>query len=241
MTPKHPVSATKALVHRLADFWSTDRSLRVFVVVLGLLLFVVAPLYKPGPVGTLVLQAAFTLVLVSGVLAATRHRMLTYISAVLVCGGVAFRWAHAILETDWLKTASLSMTVVSLVLLCAAILVHVMREGPITVHRIEGAIGAYMLLGLTWAQAYELLLSVCPDAIRMADGLPPTMGNVLYFSFITLTTIGYGDITPVHPFARSLVMMEGLTGQLFPAILIARLVSMELYHRQRRHEKSPGQ
>ncbi|HEY7534991.1 MAG TPA: potassium channel family protein, partial [Thermodesulfobacteriota bacterium] len=56
--------------------------------------------------------------------------------------------------------------------------------------------------------------------------------KLLYFSFVTLTTVGYGDITAVHPVSRSLAMLEGLIGQLFPAILIARLVSMELYYRR---------
>jgi voltage-gated potassium channel Kch len=56
--------------------------------------------------------------------------------------------------------------------------------------------------------------------------------RLIYFSFATLTTVGYGDITPVHPIARSLAMLEALIGQLFPVILIARLVSMELYYRR---------
>ena len=61
----------------------------------------------------------------------------------------------------------------------------------------------------------------------------------MYFSFVTLTTVGYGDITAVHPVARSLAMAEALTGQLFPAMLLARLVSMELYYRQaKRADKS---
>jgi hypothetical protein len=49
---------------------------------------------------------------------------------------------------------------------------------------------------------------------------------LIYFSFVTLTTVGYGDVTPVHPLARSLALMEGLTGQLYPAILLARLVTL---------------
>ena len=57
----------------------------------------------------------------------------------------------------------------------------------------------------------------------------------MYFSFVTLTTVGYGDITAVHPVARSLATAEALVGQLFPAILLARLVSMELYDRQAKH------
>jgi uncharacterized membrane protein len=59
------------------------------------------------------------------------------------------------------------------------------------------------------------------------------MSKLVYFSFTTLTTVGYGDVTAVNTAARSLALLEALTGQLFPAILIARLVSLEVSHRQK--------
>ena len=62
------------------------------------------------------------------------------------------------------------------------------------------------------------------------------IARLFYFSTITLTTVGYGDITPVNPIARSLAALGGFTGQLFPAITLARLIAMELYHRQQRGE-----
>jgi hypothetical protein len=113
----------------------------------------------------------------------------------------------------------------------------VFREGPVTWYRIQGAVAFYLLLGLAWAGAYELIELHWPNAFAPP---PSTMMNqsedptarFVYFSFVTLTTVGYGDVTAVHPLARSLVTLEALMGQLFPAILLARLVSMELYHRQ---------
>jgi hypothetical protein len=65
-------------------------------------------------------------------------------------------------------------------------------------------------------------------ALNAADG----GGELIYFSFVTLTTMGYGDITPIHPIARSLAITEALTGQLYIAILLARLVSLELHGRR---------
>ena len=97
-------------------------------------------------------------------------------------------------------------------------------------HRITGAVAVYLLLGLIWSLAYQLIAFLAPDAfsIQGAVGLSskdPLQSHLFYFSFITLTTLDYGDIVPVHPMARFLVMLEGVTGQLFPAILIAQLVS----------------
>jgi len=103
---------------------------------------------------------------------------------------------------------------------------------------IRGAVAAYLLLGLTFAFAYEMITLKWPDAFTFANARP-TMPDALishfvYFSFVTLTTLGYGDVTPNHPIARSLVTVEALIGQLFPAILLARLVSLELLHEERR-------
>jgi voltage-gated potassium channel Kch len=111
------------------------------------------------------------------------------------------------------------------------VLTQVFRQGPITFHRIQGAIAAYLLLGLAWANAYDLIELARPGALRFPEGGGPTPIRLVYFSFVTLTTVGYGDITPIHPAARSLAIAEALVGQLFPAILIGRLVSMEIASR----------
>ena len=68
------------------------------------------------------------------------------------------------------------------------------------------------------------------------------VAHFVYFSFVTLTTVGYGDVIAVHPIARSLVTVEALIGQLFPAILLARLVSLELLHSDKEvtHEEIRG-
>ena len=101
---------------------------------------------------------------------------------------------------------------------------------------IAGAV--YLLVGLTWSFIYQL----CDITQAGAFNLPAThhldpetrQEEFTYFSFITLTTLGYGDITAVHPIARMFVIFEALLGQLYPATLLARLVSLEVVHRQER-------
>ncbi len=108
--------------------------------------------------------------------------------------------------------------------------------GFVSVHRVMGGVATYLLIGVTWAFGYKLLLEIIPTAIHfqtplaagVATGEP---GRLIYFSFETLTTVAFGDAYPVHRIARSLAIAEALIGQLYPAILIATLVGMALQAR----------
>jgi voltage-gated potassium channel len=111
----------------------------------------------------------------------------------------------------------------------------VLRQKEITGESISMAISVYLLIGLTWSLLYDVIYQLQPNAFSLngtasslvAQGHPifPVLG---YFSFITLTTIGYGDIAPVTLQARYAALVEGVTGQFYLAILVARLVSMQL-------------
>jgi hypothetical protein len=119
-------------------------------------------------------------------------------------------------------------------MLAAVILVRVFREGRINFHRIQGAVCVYLLLGVIWSGCYSLVIQFDPAAFNLpaSTGDDTLTSRLVYFSFVTLTTVGYGDVTAVHPAARSLALLEALAGQLFPAVLLARLVGMELSHRE---------
>jgi len=118
------------------------------------------------------------------------------------------------------------------ILYCVVILTRVLKKGPITIHRIEGAIAAYLLLGFGWATAYEIVEYLNPGSFTGIQAGLAGFSSWIYFSFVTLATLGYGDIAPLHPAARSLATAEAITGQLYLAILVARLVSQELTYRQ---------
>jgi Ion channel len=161
---------------------------------------------------------------------ADRPRAVLIVSVIMVAA-LLVRWASWLFPTADLAVWREISTLVTLVALCCVVLALVLRRGPITTRRIEGAIAVYLLLGFSWAQAYELVALWHPGAFTGAvDGrgsLPWT-----YYSFVTLTTMGYGDIMPVHPLARAGAVLEALTGQLYLAIMLARLVSLELQSRR---------
>src|SRR5262249_29622436 len=126
----------------------------------------------------------------------------------------------------------------ALKLACLSILVFMtlkrtLRPGPVTGYRVIGGIAGYVLIGLAWALAYQLVVYQAPTAIhvegaRITDGPWQQPNQLLYFSFITLTTVGYGDMHPVSSVIRSVAVAEALVGQLYVAILIASLVGMAL-------------
>ncbi|MDI9847528.1 ion channel [Rhodoblastus sp. 17X3] len=106
----------------------------------------------------------------------------------------------------------------------------VFAKGPVTIHRIIGAVLLYMLIALIFVALYLFIGETFPGAFEnlvIADS--PRLGaDTIYFSFTTLTSVGFGDMFPIHPIARSLCNLESICGQLFPAILIARLVSLHI-------------
>jgi hypothetical protein len=102
--------------------------------------------------------------------------------------------------------------------------------GRITYHRIVGAILLYLLMAVTFATLFALVGLSITDAftgIAFKDDLA-LASSLFHLSFVTLTSTGYGDIIPVHPLARSLCNIESVIGQLYPATVLARLVTLEL-------------
>jgi voltage-gated potassium channel Kch len=122
----------------------------------------------------------------------------------------------------------------ALIMGCALIWVvarAVFAAGRVTRHRLVGTLLLYLMIGATFAGLYGTLGLLVPHAFK---GMPPredgpaVIAHALYFSFVTLTTAGYGDVLPMHPLTRGLSTLEAVVGQLFPATVIARMVTLEL-------------
>jgi hypothetical protein len=220
-------------VKRVVTLWGSERGLSAMLVFLCLALFIGMPLSATLNVGEVVFAVLFSLILISGAGNITGRPTLAVVVAILTVATLALRWASVKNPTSLLRAWSLALSIVVLSIFAALVLMQVFRDGPITSYRIQGAIIVYLLIGLTWSEAYELLFHLVPEAFTFAHPPGTGEGTLVYFSFVTLTTLGYGDITPLHPTARSLVIAEALLGQLYPSILIARLVSMELESRRR--------
>jgi voltage-gated potassium channel len=214
-----------------------------FLAFLALITIVVpmVTLSQPGRIG---LSLIFVLTLVFGAFATIQHRILIYFVVALTIATLAVN-----LISEFAPSHSSSALETTLRLACLSILVFMtvkqtLRPGPVTVYRVMGGIAGYLLIGFTWSFAYQLVMHWAPSAIHFASAVEdiparqPT--HLIYFSFVTLTTVGYGDAYPVHPVARSLVVAEALTGQLYLAILIGSLVGMALQTKSVRADVGPS-
>ena len=212
------------------SFWTADRGLTVLLVFLFVALLVAPPLVAAGSISPVFLEVLFFLILASGVATVSKRRWAAIPIAGLAGLTFAIRTVRVWVDRPSLSVLNSALSTAAALTLAGLVLFQVLRKGPINLHRVQGAAAVYLLLGLAWAQAYELVLLLSPQAFRFPDAGNRNL-SLLYYSFVTLTTLGYGDITPALPAARSLAVAEALVGQLFPAILIARLVAMELVAR----------
>jgi hypothetical protein len=195
-------------------------------------LIIVPALLPVGLLGRLIGDVLTSVMLISGA-AAVADRPRTLLLVLVVTGiTLLLRWASWLFGTPNLAVWSEIATLATLGILCYVVLRLVLRRGPITANRIEGAIAVYLLLGLVWAHAYGLVTLWHPGAFTGAVDDRGPLRWTYYYSFVTLTTMGYGDIMPVHPLARALAVLEALTGQLYLTIMLARLVSLELQSRR---------
>jgi hypothetical protein len=179
----------------------------------------------------LLFDVVFALLLLSGIGVVARTHAWFRVLGVIAVVAIAVRILAIFLPIREALVARAGTSLVFCALLAFVVGERVLRHGPINHYRIQGAIAAYLLIGVIFALAYDLAYQLSPEAFRLVVE-PRTESDLLaklfYFSFSTLTTVGYGDITAVHPAARSLAMLEALLGQLFPAVLIARLVGLSI-------------
>jgi len=194
------------------------------------LLFIGIPFVEHVDKGEIIEVMLMTLVLISGVLAVGGRRRTLVWSVILVLPAVTGKWVK--LFWPHLLPAELSLIagLVFLAFLIWQFLRFVLRAPQVNAEVLCAGVSVYLLLGLLWTFAYLLVAGVDPDAFSFNGGPAASHSlqgaNAFYFSFITLSTVGYGDILPVSPVARMLAAMEAITGTLFVAILIARLVAL---------------
>jgi hypothetical protein len=225
------------MLKKFKNFWSEERSLTTLLVLLAINMFILGPMIRQGARITLLRDVFFSLLLLAGLLTMTRHKMLQVVFVLFVALAILVHWVQLLFSIDRLLGWDALFSLSCVLAFTAVVLGQVNRKGTITGHRVLGAVAGYLLIGLSCACAYALIAYLIPGSLQTQagslDAAGTDFGVYSYFSIVTLTTLGYGDITAVHPVARSVVMAEALVGQLYPAILIARLVTMELETRKK--------
>jgi hypothetical protein len=234
MTDKMRTDGIQSRLGRLRER-AGGRLLVLLTALIAFWLFVVAPLHAAGMLHSNAIGPVLLVVLFAGVLTVSASPLA--VAAMFVAAaatGTAF--ALRLLNVG---TAHIFLDAMAIMLLGLAVGFAIARAvfapGRVTYHRVVGAVLLYLTIGLTFVALFTMVFVVSPQAFSglASTGEEARIGSVVYYSFVTLTSVGYGDILPVHPLARSLSNVEAIIGQLYPATLLARLVSLEIAHSDR--------
>ncbi|PZF71056.1 potassium channel family protein [Taibaiella soli] len=218
---------------KVLSFWDRENSLTILLIVLAIQIFIVIPFGQQTFFGRAIFYVFYILLMVTGMLVLMKNNRLRATTFVLLILAVV-----ALFGTNpSFEIAHDLITAFFCLLLNWVVLLRTFGKGPVTTHRIFGAIVAYLLIALIFALLYHTVYIIKGEISFKGLGTADRK-EFLYFSFVTLTSIGYGDISPVVPFLRSLANLEGLVGQLYPGIIIARLVSMEFESSRRKKENN---
>jgi hypothetical protein len=212
----------------IAQTWESQLNLSLFLGLLVLTVFLMPALGQERPYGRFARDLIFSIVLISGVAIGWGQRRLFVFSSCVATVALIIRWAAWWLRTDDFELLREAVTLASIVLICLVLLSQIFRTGIVTSARVQGAVAVYLLLGLGWAHCYQIANRLIPGSFQSSVGSFFSVVEWYYYSFATLTTLGYGDIVPIKPVSRSLATGEALTGQLYLTVLIARLVALEV-------------
>ena len=191
-------------------------------------LFVTLPFVETIREGTLIESILLSLVLISAVLAIAASKQVLVIAILLAFPALLGRWIHEFRPDIMPPEVFLIGAIFFVLFVIMNLLRFVLNARSVTTEVLCASISAYLLLGLLWTFAYWLVSELVPNAFSFSGSDTSLKGfNGMYFSFITMSTVGYGDITPVAKVARVLAAMQAVTGLLYVAVLIARLVSMQ--------------
>lgn len=176
--------------------------------------------------GDFALALMFTAVLITAVHAASERRWTMLVALSMALPWVYLMWLHPVWGGDTADLLSSMLLIALCSYVLGLVLIRVLTAPRIGFDEVCGGIAVYLLLAVVWAMCFAILEAIQPGSFGLSDTKPELVWNdLLYFSLTTLTTLGYGDVTPVTPVARIWASFEAATGSLYLAVLIARLVS----------------
>ena len=200
---------------------------RFGVLLTSLVLMLFLPFVLPGRLATVLSPVLFTVVLLSSLSAVADTRRHVMIGTTLAIPGCVLAIVSAVRSSPTLAVTGELVAIVFLAYVAMRILRFVLRARQVDLGIVLGSVCVYLLVALLWGMAYDLVERLYPGAFAFPAASVGTTGNALqYFSFVTITTLGYGDIQPVLPLARALSMVEAVLGQMYLVILVARLVGL---------------
>jgi hypothetical protein len=209
-------------------FWNEEKGLTSIFILLCISNFIVLPFFDQQQVIHIIMRIIWFALLITGISTLSESRSQIRNLSVLPVLLVIISILDNILDYRILAYIDFLIELSVYFLLTGMVLVKVFEDGSVTIHRVIGSIVGYMLIGNIWALTYQFIYIQLPGSLQFPDSAGPGIAPsiFLYFSYTTLTTTGFGEILPVQPITRTLVIIEQLIGVLYPVVLIGRLVSL---------------
>lgn len=203
-------------IHILGNY-----SLLLFVVIL---VFIV-PLFQTNFQDVL-FDVFFTLVYITATMSVERYRKQFTATAIVI---MALMWVSSPERLPLLNTIANLLGILFFLFIVVSFIITISRSKKVNARVILESINGYLLMGILFTIIVAVIMDINPDAIHFPEGTlsddnASNFGNYMYFTLVTMTTLGYGDVFPVTPYAKSVAGFISVSGQLYIAVIIAMLV-----------------
>ena len=169
----------------------------------------------------------FSIIFIATIYAASQKKHHIIIAAILIIPALFAVWIPDIPKYNTLLTIGYICGLIVFAFAVISILIFIFSEETVTRQTISAAVSVYLLIALMWTFIYRLLENIYPGSFAVAHTkLQEAESIYLYFSLVTITTLGYGDITPVGRQAVSLAVLEAITGQIYLVVVVAWFVGL---------------
>lgn len=234
---KNPAGPVASRRHKLP--WFKSRHLWLFSTLM--VYFLMVPLVEEIlPRTRTILDLFIILVLVAAAYTVINRKHIFFLALLLLSAGLVLVLGDYQWHNNRIMVLGSASFVGFLSIIIYSILKEVLTQKEVSFDTISGALNGYLLMGLMWGFAYQAVEAAWPGSFAIADGahkftgasayVGPELASLFYFSFVTITTTGYGDITPLSTIAGQLAITESVVGQFYMVVLVARLVSLQTMH-----------
>jgi hypothetical protein len=216
-------------VGRIIDFINQKDTRTAGNSILLVLVFITVFIVPVFPLAShkLLFNFFYTFIFLAAAFSLQKHRQRILSLAVAV---TALEWISSSLNMPVLPELSKILNIIFFMIIVVGLIIQVARTKQVSVRVIMEAINGYLLLGMVFALLVAIIIAFQPEAYKFPtvdSGLGESISSFsdyLYYAFVTFTTVGYGDIVPKLPYAKSLAVLTGVTGQIYVAVIIAMLV-----------------
>lgn len=201
----------------------------LFVLVSLLSFLILSPLFKDFIGLRNLLDIFLTIIFISSIYAVSQQKKYLIIATLLVLPLLLATWINHFIESPALSLARTFSGILFFAFMVMTIISYIFKQNRVTLNVINASVVVYLLMALMWALLFILVETLHPGSFSMVGNpIQESRFHFFYYSFVTITTLGYGDITPATEIARSLAVLEAVLGQIYLVVLVARLVGIHI-------------